>query len=937
MKVTMFKRIVLLVSMLVITSSAYCQNEQVTLQWPVATRFSKPWTRWWWMGNAVDTTGLHYNLEALHKAGLGGVELSLIYGTKGYENKFIDFLSPKWMKMYSYTVKEAHKLGMGVDLTGGTGWPFGGPNVTIQNSASRAIFQKYSLPAGKALQNPIIVNRLREREVAPLQVLMAYSEGRKKLNLTKYVQSDGHLDWTAPTGSGNWNLIAVFDGKTLQKVKRAAPGGTGWVMDPFSSTAVHHYFKRFTHAFKSSGSPAPHAFFCDSYEVFGADWSPEFFKEFQKLRGYNLEDYLPELLGSGNQDTVDRVRQDYRSTLSELLLNNFVKPWNQWSHNMGSLTRYQAHGSPGNLLNLYGAADIPETETFGKTHINIPQLQADTVWMHRGYVDPLMMKFASSAAHISGKKYASSETFTWMIEHFRARLSVAKPILDQVFLSGINHVFYQGTPYSPKGAPWPGWQFYASVDFSPYNTFWKDIPAFDKYISRSQSFLQAGKPDNDFLVYWPVQDIWYSLKKPLAYMFATGNINQWLQPTPFYSVVKTMTDDGYTMDYVSDSYLQRTKVENKTLKTPGASYKALVIPPTHFMPLKTFKAILALVKNGGKVIFVGHLPNDVPGLHDLEARRKDLAALIKTIPVMSPFQSVREKSVGKGLLITGNNISRELKLSGIPEENMASQGLEFERRKLSDGYAYFIANNQATSEVNNWISLAVPAKSVAIFNPYNGKSGVAKIRHSDNGTAVYVQLKPDQSLILRTYSNMQINGPVWSYYKTAGNPVTLNKKWNFTFEQGWPKIAGRFKMNQLQSWTNLDQKAKSFAGTGKYTTTFTLPHTNADNWLLSLGVVDASARVWVNGHFAGILWGIPFETQIGKYLKKGRNQLTIEVTNTAANRIADYDRKGIKWKKFYDINVVNMRYKPFDAANWKTVPSGLLGPVELTPLRKVSF
>ena len=937
----MWKRTVLLaVAVFVSAMSARSQSHSTSINWPAVTRFSKPWTRWWWLGNAVDTTGLSYNLTEMHKAGFGGVELSLIYGTKGYESHFINFLSPKWMDMYSYTVSRAHQLGMGVDLTGGAGWPFGGPNVSIQNSANRAIFQKYSLHGGESLSTPIVVDRRREREVAPLQVVMAYSGNGQKINLTDKVQSDGHLDWKAP--SGNWTLIAEFDGKTLQKVKRASPGGKGWVLDPFSSTALHTYLKRFTDAFKSSGAPEPQAYFCDSYEVFGANWSPNFLKDFNKLRGYQLQDYFPQLIGMNDNETAGRVRQDYRQTLSDLLLNNFTIPWNKWAHEMGSTTRYQAHGSPGNLIDLYGAADVPETETFGKTRINIPQLQADTVWMHRGYVDPLMMKFASSAAHITGGRYASSETFTWMIEHFRAKLSICKPILDQVFLSGINHVFYQGTPYSPKGAKWPGWQFYASVDFSPYNTFWKDIPAFDHYIARSQSFLQAGQPDNDFLVYWPIQDVWYSLKEPLAFMFATGDINQWLQPTAFYSVVKKMTNDGYTMDYISDRYLKETKAENGSLKTPGASYKALVVPPTRFMPLKTFEAILNLARNGGKVIFIDHLPEDVPGLHDLEARRKELNKLIRSLPVRSTFQTAQKQSLGKGALITGNNIEKTIRLSGIPEEQMVKRGLEFERRKVDGGYAYFIVNNQATHEIDGWVPISVSAKSVALFDPYNDKSGVAQFRETRHGpdkTEVYIQLKPDQSLVLRTYTNQIATGPKWDYYQPANgeHPDILTGNWHFSFTQGWPKIPGHFTMKHLKSWTSLNKAAQSFAGTGTYTTTFTLPREKADNWLLTLGVVDASARVRVNGHPVSILWGVPFEARIGKYLKKGRNRLTIEVTNTAANRIADYDRKGIDWKKFYDINVVNMQYKPFDASNWKTVPSGLLGPVNLMPLKKMKF
>ena len=88
---------------------------------------AKPWTRWWWHGSSVTKEGIRADLEALQKAGIGGVELTPIYGMKGDEANFIDFLSPKWVQMFEYTLQEANRLGLGVDMATGTGWPFGGP------------------------------------------------------------------------------------------------------------------------------------------------------------------------------------------------------------------------------------------------------------------------------------------------------------------------------------------------------------------------------------------------------------------------------------------------------------------------------------------------------------------------------------------------------------------------------------------------------------------------------------------------------------------------------------------------------------------------------------------------------------------------------------------------------------------------------------------
>ncbi|MFA6581976.1 MAG: hypothetical protein WCS79_09250, partial [Paludibacter sp.] len=77
------------------------------------------------------------------------------------------------------------------------------------------------------------------------------------------------------------------------------------------------------------------------------------------------------------------------------------------------------------------------------------------------------------------------------------------------------------------------------------------------------------------------------------------------------------------------------------------------------------------------------------------------------------------------------------------------------------------------------------------------------------------------------------------------------------------------------------------------------------------------------------LWSVPFECNIGKYLKKGENSLQIEVTNLPANAIAELDRQKVDWRIFKEINFVDVNYKNSKYGGWKPVPSGLLGPVEI--------
>ena len=209
--------------------------------WPEIKKESKTWTRWWWMGNAVDKKNLTRSLVEFHKAGIGGVEIEPLYGVKGQESKFIDFLSPKWMAMLEHTLSVADSLGMGVDLTLGTGWPWGGPQVGVEDAASRLLVRKVVLEKGaifsekiSALETGEAIN-LRQRDIkrlklkklpVKLQGVYAFNEKNNFKDLTPTLVNDS-LHWKAK-GEEHY-LYFVFEDKTEQRVKRAAPGGEGWV------------------------------------------------------------------------------------------------------------------------------------------------------------------------------------------------------------------------------------------------------------------------------------------------------------------------------------------------------------------------------------------------------------------------------------------------------------------------------------------------------------------------------------------------------------------------------------------------------------------------------------------------------------------------------------------------------------------------------------
>src|SRR5215475_13323202 len=132
------------------------QDSTTLLTWPPVANQTKPWTRWWWHGSAVNKRDLATEMEKYQKAGLGGLEITPIYGVRGEEDRFIDFLSPAWMEMLESALDDADRLGMGVDMATGTGWPFGGPWVGAEDACKNFVYQIYTLKGGHRLEAPVV-------------------------------------------------------------------------------------------------------------------------------------------------------------------------------------------------------------------------------------------------------------------------------------------------------------------------------------------------------------------------------------------------------------------------------------------------------------------------------------------------------------------------------------------------------------------------------------------------------------------------------------------------------------------------------------------------------------------------------------------------------------------------------------------------------------
>jgi hypothetical protein len=855
----------------------------------------------------VDNENLTRCLETYHAAGLGGVEITCIYGVQDQQQRHIPYLSDQWLDVVGHAIREANRLGMGVDLPPGSGWRIGGPSVAPEDGNADFRLQSESVAGGSSYEKLLSTPRP--------HAIVAYSTTGEIVELIERIGPDGNLTWRAPAGDGDWTVYTLTMRLTGERVKRPGPGGEGRNINPYTRRPVTRFLDYFGERIDQLPPGGLRATFHDSFEYEG-NWSDDFLDQFRQRRGYALEHHLPALDGRGNQDEVARVKSDYRETISDLVLSELIEPWVAWAHARGQLARNQAHGSPGNWLDLYAAADIPETESFGR--------------LEGGDGHPLMFKFASSAAHVAGRQLVSSESATWLDEHFTETLAKVKQILDRQFLAGVNHTIYHGTAYSPADAQWPGWLFYASSQLNPQNPIWRDFPVLNQYVERCQSWLQAGAPDNDILVYWPIHDFWHNprgLREPIR----VHNVDRWFRGTPLGEAAQWLDEEGYAFDYVSDRLLATCNSDGERIVAPGASYSIVLVPHTKHMPAATLQKLRELAEAGGTVVFWNELPSSPPGLEYEQKQRvfDDARSAIVSALGSANVNTTVAAALGEGRIIVAQSLDDALASAGVrPESFRKDSDIQFIRRRLPDSVCYFLCN-QGETAFNDWVTLRNGFRSAAVLDPLDGRLGVAEVK---DGRQVRLQLEPGQTKFVCAFDT-ETTGNTWQYISPAGDPITVKGNWQVEFIAGGPTIPAGLAVNRLASWTTFaPPETESFAGTAAYTINFDRPANQSDEFLLDLGDVRESARVMLNGQEVATLITPPFRVRIGSLRETG-NELRVEVTNVAANRIRDLDRRGARWRIFQDINVVNINYRPFDASNWPVRDAGLLGPVSLQPLR----
>jgi hypothetical protein len=882
--------------------------------------------RWWWFGPAVTKSQLEREMQLMKQGGIGGFEVQPVYplalDDRAAGIKNLEFLSPEFLDALSFTAAKAKELGLRFDLTLGSGWPYGGPMFPIDEAAGRLRFQSAAIRPGQA---SVPAPQLREGEslIAAFLTGARGSQGPyRELEL-----QDGAARLSAepdPIRAGASQVLFCIAGHTGMKVKRAAMGAEGYVIDHYDPRVVDKFLKSIADPeLKACAGNPPYAVFCDSLEVAGEDWTDDFLAEFQKRRGYDLRPYLPALTGESSPPDMD-IRHDWGKTLTELYVQRFVSPLQRWSHHHGTRLRIQGYGTPPAALYCYETADLNEAE--GHFWKEFEESRS-----------------AASASHLLGRPVTSSETWTWLHSPvFRATPLDMKAEADLHFLQGINQLIGHGWPYTPPGVAYPGWRFYAAGVFNEKNPWWIVMPDVARYLQRTSYVLRQGEPANDVALYLSNSDAWAR--------FTPGRVslNAAMATCVGPGVVRQIVEAGYNLDFFDDPLLaghgkvvknvvvKRGLDRFATLAFGTVGYRIVVLPGVERMPLATLQTLDEFARAGGIVVATRRLPDRAPGFLANQADHEAVRTLAQRLfegPQARGVYVASEESLGKAL---------KERLQSDVACTPAAPDLGVVHRHGGNFEAYFLANTSNTRQVLN-ATFRVDGMQPEWWNPLSGRvSSAHVIEPSGTGTTVAIDLAPYESRFL-VFTHRTLSRPtVPLHSEPVPPPLDLSRGWSVSFGPGEPSRV----WDTLHSWTD-DDTTRHYSGVVAYEKVVEVPEAMLAPGLrqeIDLGavkpvatpdgtrpqvLVEAPVReaavLYVNGRRAGSAWCPPYRLDVTGLLRHGENRIRVEVANLALNAMSGHplpDDRALK-ARFGD------RFQPQDMNLVRPIPAGLFGPIQL--------
>lgn len=713
----------------------------------------------------------------------------------------------------------------------------------------------------------------------------------KVINISKFMNNDGLLNWTAP--AGKWIVKRVGLIPTGVKNAPASPEATGFEVDKMSRASLEKHFDAYIGKFLRDMPAKERKSFkhvvLDSYEVGAQNWTEGLATDFKRKYGYDPLVWLPALSGNIVNTAAqsnrfmwdlrrliaDRIAYDYAGGLRDISKKNGLKVWSE---------NYGHWGFPSEFL-LYGGQGGEIAGEF---------------WVE-GTLGNVECRAASSAAHIYGNNRVYAESYTAGGLPYQRYPGYLKKRGDWSFTEGINHVLLHVYIHQPHEDKDPGMNAWFGTEFNRKNTWFDQSKTWIDYQRRSMFMLQQGKPVND-ICYFIGED---------APKLSGGRDPE--------------IPAGYSYDYINaDVILNKLTVKDGKMVLPdGMSYQMMVLPPIATMTPELLQKIKELVTAGA--IILGPKPTHSPSLKNYPVADLKVKGLADELWGNDNRNDKTTNGVGKGFVLNGISLERALQQFKISQDVVIPQGkpLLFTHRKTDSRDIYFLTN-QSDEKQDVEITFRVSGRQPELWDATNGNSRkLPKFTATKNGTKISLKFEPAESYFI-VFTEEGATTAENENFPVANVVQEISTPWTINFQTGKRGPETEIKLDKLQDWSLIaDEKIKYFSGTANYTNTFDgISPTGNERIFLDLGDVKNMAMIKINGKTVGGLWTAPWQIDITDFLTTGTNTVDVEVVNLWVNRMIGDGKLPEKDRPTW---LANNYFNPTDPLQ----PSGLLGPVKI--------
>ena len=902
---------------------------------------SRPYVRWWWNGDKVEKNELIRELNLLHEAGIGGVEINPIAypGTTDELNvRALDYLSDEWIDMLKAVFGEADRLEMTCDLIIGSGWPFGAEYLPREDRASVMLTYAEKLKGGTHYESSkynllcqsdpgvTIVNPRRSARV--VSILLApdpISDISEVRDLTQVFDNEEFVSIDVPE-QGDWCLYVMSRFDSFASVIHGAPGASGSILNHMDREAVLRYLNHMADEIESRIGPLSRylrSFFVDSMELEGCNWTKDFAEEFERRRGYDIMPWLPLIMfkvgrlgevtdyrfGADKteqfQEELNRVRFDFELTKAELLHERYTETFLAWCREKGVKSRAQAYGRGFFPLESSLGYDIPEGESWTTNWLRhrLGEEMGDEDYRRgRGYT--MINKYVSSAANLAGRRIVSSEEMTNTYKVFYTSQEFLKIGSDMGAFSGTTHSVWSGFNYSPPEARFPGWVRYGSFT-NEKNPCWFNFRALNDYRARISAVLQRVDMYTDIAILPANYDMW-------AEMGVQTDPFPWKLNVPYTSLLwEAIHKCGGGADYISDRVLAQSFVRDGCLCYGNRRYKVIILPEVKSMSKEAMERLLEFVSKGGRVFCIGCKPCKSLGYKDFEARDREMLDLLARLEKYTDRFVLLEKPDDGRYLEWYQDVMAEYRLPHRIDVSNPDRFLLINNYTADNGDAVVLLVNASLNDSKN-TRLAFgrgmyAGKTCFLYDPESGK----RYKLACKAGTVDITLGPAESYLL--VFEKDDPGEPWQPLPLSGPRCISPKQWTLTAEHTQKGMVMLDTLDALCDLQKMD-RYRDFMGHVTYKTTIELGD-KAPSYI-NLGKVCEICSLKVNGVDCGTKWFGNRIYDISGLLHPGVNELEIRVSTLTGNYV-----------RTLKDNIYAQRFilkKGHDFA-----PMGLLGPVTL--------